>query len=252
MKIKFITLNIWDGGRLLDSIISFIKKENPDVVALQEVYDGKNPNLEKRFRTTEILQKELDFPYFVFSPAFTDAKFSEKVEQGNAILSRFPILDNNVIFFVPYGKFELETKSKDYRHMPSILQSADVGLENNVKLSVCNIHGIWDFDGEDNDRRLKMSRIIVDQIKNKKNIILAGDFNIKPNTKTIGNIESHLKNVFKNELSGTFNMKHKKGDGYQTSAVDMVFVGKHLKVLEHYCPNIDVSDHLPLVCVLEL
>ena len=238
---------------MLDNILTFIKEENPDIIVMQEVYDGKDPKLERRFRTMEILRKEFDFPYFVFSPALIDDRFSEKVEQGNAILSRFPILDNNVIFFdIPYGTFEFETKSNDYRHTPSILKRADVGLENNVQLSIFNIHGIWGFDGEDSDRRLEMSKAIVDQIKGKENVILAGDFNLSPNTKTINNIEKYLNNVFKNELTKTFNMKHKVGIGFSTAVVDMVFVSRNMKVINHYCPEVNVSDHMPLVASFDI
>jgi endonuclease/exonuclease/phosphatase family metal-dependent hydrolase len=119
-------------------------------------------------------------------------------------------------------------------------------------LNIFNIHGIWGLDSKDNERRLKMSKIIVDEIKNKENVILAGDFNVNPNTKTIENIELYLKNVFKDELKTTFNMKQKVGKGYVTSVVDMIFVSKYINAIRHYCPDLDISDHLPMVCILEL
>lgn len=250
MKIKFITLNIWDGGRLFDSAVSFIKKEDPDIIVMQEVYDGKDPKFEKRFRTMNIFKKELKYPYSVFSEALLDTRSIGNIDHGNAIFSKFPIINHQSFFFgVPYGKFDMEG-SKDWQFEPTNMLHTIIDTDNS-RLNVFNVHGIWGFDGKDNERRLKMSEIIADQIKDKENVILAGDFNVQPNTRTIQNIEQYLKNVFKDELKTTFNMKHKNNGGYATSVVDMVFVSKTLKIVDHYCPKVDISDHLPLVCVLE-
>ncbi|OGK08907.1 hypothetical protein A2767_06185 [Candidatus Roizmanbacteria bacterium RIFCSPHIGHO2_01_FULL_35_10] len=110
-----------------------------------------------------------------------------------------------------------------------------------------------------------MSRMIVNQIKDKENVILAGDTNVLPNTETINNLEKYLKNVFKDELTTTFNMKIKTPfvkeahyfseehlKGFAKAVVDMIFVSPNLKVVEHYQPKVDVSDHYPLAIVLEV
>ena len=252
MKIRFVTLNIWEGGRLFDNVVRFIKRENPDILALQEVYDGKTSKFEKRFRTFEIFKKELGFSNSVFTPAFLDTQSIGDIEQGNAIFSKFPILIQKAIFFdKSYSKLNGENP-ENFELFPPILLYVTIALRN-IKLDIFNIHGIWGLDGKDNERRLKMSTAIIDHIKNKSNIILAGDFNVKPNTKTIQNIEKHLKNVFKGELKTTFNIKRKKiVSGYATAVVDMVFVSRHINIVEHYSPQVDISDHLPLVCELEI
>jgi endonuclease/exonuclease/phosphatase family metal-dependent hydrolase len=56
--------------------------------------------------------------------------------------------------------------------------------------------------------------------------------------------------VFGEELKTTFNMKHKDNPGYATAAVDMMFISPDIKVSEKACPEVDVSDHLPLVVQL--
>lgn len=251
MKIKFVTLNIWKGGMLFDKILAFINKEAPDIIAMQEVRNGKDSRLEKQFRTFGVFKEKLGYPYSVFSPAFLNILSVGKIEEGNAIFSRFPIVHNKVIFFDrQYGEFNSED-SKHFELIPGILQHAVIKFQS-LKLNIFNVHGIWGVDGKDNEGRLKMSRIIADEVKDKENVILAGDFNVKPNTKTIQNIEKYLINVFKDELQTTFNMKYKENRGYATSVVDMVFLSKNIKVLNHFCPKKDISDHLPLVCTLEL
>ena len=113
-----------------------------------------------------------------------------KVDRGNAILSRFPITKTNDIFYDrPYGVYS-ENRPQDFPILPRTVQKAEIQIDNKI-VNVFNTQGIWGLDGDDNERRLKMSRTILDRIKGKRNVILAGDFNVKPNTKTINNIEKY-------------------------------------------------------------
>jgi endonuclease/exonuclease/phosphatase family metal-dependent hydrolase len=73
-----------------------------------------------------------------------------------------------------------------------------------------------------------------------------------PNTQVVKNIEQHLVSVFKDELTTTFNMKQKSNPGYATSVVDMMFVSADVKVADHECLQVDVSDHLPLIVTLDV
>lgn len=253
MKIKILTLNIW-GGELLDRVINFIRKEDPDIALLQEVNNGMD-GLNSKFRSFYILRKELGFSYCSFESLFLGIRSGNKIPQGNAIFSRFPIGNQKAIFFdIPFGEFNLEEIKSNLgknQFLPMGMLKTDVNV-NRTDINCYNIHGIWGFDGEDSARRLEMSKIIVEEIKNKKNVILAGDFNLNPNTNTIKNIEVYLQNVFSNELTSTFNMKHKNIPGYATAVVDMILVSKHFQVVNHYMPSVDVSDHMPLVCEIEI
>lgn len=250
MKLKIICLNLYEGGLLLDSALDFFDSEQPDILLLQEVFDGKDSSLPQNYRTIEELKFHFpDWSYY-FEPEFLLVRDEDKVEIGNAIFSRFPILNSwSSDFGIPYGEYPLVPADGDYSKDPKNIQCAEIEVEGQV-ITACNLHGIWGLDGGDNEARLKMSQIIIDQVKNKKNLILAGDFNVKPNTQTISNIENHLVNVFKDELETTFNLSRKNLDkfpGYVSAVVDMFFVSSDLQVENHYCPNVDASDHLPLV-----
>ncbi len=254
MKIKVLTLNIW-GGELLDRIIDFINKENPDIALLQEVYDGKREQLDYKYRSLSILAQELNLPNHVFGASLIDTRSIGDILHGNAIFSRFPIQNKKRIFFdIPFGEFNIEKsdiKREGIQYTPMSMLRTSIKISNK-DINAYSVHGIWGLDGKDNERRLAMSKTIVDEIKDKENVILAGDFNISPNTKTIKNIEIYLRNVFDSELTSTFNMKHKKLPGYATAAVDMIFVSKNMEIIDHYMPIVDVSDHLPLICRLEI
>lgn len=252
MRLKFITLNLWIGGMLFDNILDFLKKENPDILVCQEVFGGKNKKLERRFRSFDFLKKEFKFKYASFAPTWRENLGKDgMVERGNAIFSRFPVIKTKTVFFdVPYNSnFKLPTAN--FSFSPRNMQSAVV-KKNGIELNVFNTQGIWGFDGQDNKRRLKMAETIIKQIKDKKNVILAGDFNVNQGTKTIASIGKYLKEIFKGELNSTFNIKRKpKLSGYGKAVVDRIFVSKNINVLKHCCPKVDISDHLPLVGVFE-
>lgn len=97
-----------------------------------------------------------------------------------------------------------------------------------------------------------MGEVIAAAVKGKENVILAGDFNVNPGTKTTDSIEEHLRDVFKGEIKSTFNMKQKTNPAFESVIVDMVYVSPDIKVGKHSCPNINVSDHLPLIVEIEI
>lgn len=252
MQIKFLTVNAFHGGTFLDNLIDFLRNEKADIIAMQEVYNGTNSHLDRNFRTVDEIQKELSmYKYVSFAPSFLDDRSVGKIERGNTIFSRWSIVTEDSIFYdFPYGVYQHETSTR-FENFPYNLQHAVIQAEH-VQLNVFNTHGVWGFDGEDNERRLHMSEVIVNSIKGKENVLLAGDFNVQPHTKTIQQIEHHLTNVFKDELKTSFNMSHKKDPAYAKAVVDMMFVSKNIQVVEHSIPSVDVSDHLPLVGVFNI
>ncbi len=254
MKIKCISLNVWLGGKLMDRILDFLVSERPDILLIQEVYNGQNPLLDKQYRSLEIIQEKLNFPFQDFAPMYLEKLEFGKLERGNAILSNLPIIERSEYWL--YGKYgEYEDLPDNYQFSPRNLEHVVIDAMN-TELNVFNFQGVVDFDGErDSPDRLHMSDVIVSAIEGRQHIILAGDTNVRPNTLTISNIEKKLTNVFKDELTTTFNISRKDlaaFPGYATSVVDMFFVSPDMNVVKHSCPLIDISDHLPLMATLEI
>lgn len=235
----------------MEEILAFLKREDADVVFMQEVYDGHDKAWERKFRSMDVLRDELHYPYEHFAPAFLERIEFGKVEQGNAILSRLPILESQVYAYdQPYG--EREDKPEYYESTPRNLQRVGVDLGGRT-IQVFNTQGVWGKDGDDNERRLVMAKTIVDAIEPYDSVVLAGDFNVQEKTKTIGLIEEHLVNVFKEDGRTTsFNMRHKTNPGYATAVVDMLFASPSVRVLEHRQCEDDVSDHFTLTATLEI
>lgn len=251
MTFKLVSLNIWQGGLLLDQAIQFLKDENPDIVALQEVFNSDTLTLDQRFRTVQILKK--NFPQYNFS--FSADQYqnieSENVDRGNLVMSKFKIKSSKAIFYdIKYGEVNEENRV-DFTDIPRNLQHVEIDFQNST-INLFNTHGIWGFDNSDNPRRTNMANIIVNEVMNKQNVIVCGDFNVDQNSNTIAIIEKQLKNIFKNEYKSSFNLKHKQDGGFAVAMVDMIFVNDDLKVLKHTRPEVNISDHLPVVAELEL
>ncbi len=254
MRLKFLTINILFGGMIWDNLVRFIRDEKPDILAIQEVYNGQNPSLEKRYRTMNEFEALFSdsLPYNAFGATVLDK--SVQATWGNAVFSRFPIANYKTVFFnLPFTEYDFDLDT-DPRLAAEGMLEVEI-IVDDKKLHVYSWHGVWDNHGGDTDSRFIMGEKIIEAIKGKENVILAGDTNVNPDTQVISNISEKLGlvSVFGNSLQSTFNMKHKKEPGnYAHSPVDQVFVSPNFQIIEKEMPQVDVSDHYPLKVLLEV
>lgn len=252
MKFKFLTLNIWNGGRLMPAVLDLLRDEQPDIFFLQEVNSRTEPELEDRFRSLAIIHQHFPNYDYYFGKVFGDLRPKEGlVVEGNAIFSRWPLKNcTNTFIDLPYAEVE-HWKWTDFSQLPEAIASAEVTL-GDQQLLLLNVHGPWELSEQDSIRRLHMRDRILELIAGHTLVLAAGDFNVVPTTRTIKDVETKLTNVFQPELMTSFNLKHKTNPGYATAVVDMVLSSPKLKVIEKKVPQQDVSDHLPLVVEFEL
>lgn len=257
MKLKFIHLNIFMGGLFWDNLVSFLKSEQPDILAMQEVYECADPNAQPRFNTLANLQKVLALPYKAYAPTMrrmSEGKIflSPAPLWGTAFLSKFPLTQVSTHYLdVPYNDHWIDDGQYE-TSVPRAMQyaTADVG---EAALHLFNVHGIWSTHGKDTERRLAMSKMIVEKIQDKHPAILCGDFNVNEGTESMNLIGHTMTDLFRGERVTSFNMKRKPADsGYKDAIVDFVFTSPDVRTLSHKQPNVDASDHLPLVCEFEL
>lgn len=249
---KLICLNVWNGGVLWDNMVEFLRQENPDILVLQEVYKAQGVAEGLHEQTVESLQKQIDLPYSVFAPAFLNVHAGKKIQKGNAIMSKFPLEQQETIFFdQPYGEEDDSGEyGQDYSRIPRNMQyvMTQVG---DAKLNLFNIQGIWGWDGLDNPRRQAMIEKILQAVQGKGHVILAGDFNVNEPSQAIQTLSHQLLNVFAGERKTSFNVPRKTHPGYAIAIVDFIFVTPDITVSSHSSPQVDVSDHLPLILEFE-
>ncbi len=254
MKIKIVTLNIEHGGKLLDAAVAFINQQNPDILFLQEAQETDQITTKLHYKTITELSQRTQLPYHVFSP-FCEFVFGEvRVFHGNALFSKYPLTFQETVYFV--GSYETADffgaeERNDFSELPHAMQIATVHLPH-TSIQLINVHGVWGTDGDDSPMRFEMVKKIERSLSGTTPSIVAGDFNFKPHTQAAEQLQQTLHSVFGQTLPSTFNMKRKTNPGYATAAVDMIYVSKEVPVLSSNCPVIEVSDHLPLVCELEL
>jgi endonuclease/exonuclease/phosphatase family metal-dependent hydrolase len=257
MTIKVISLNLWWGGELFPAIIDFLRAEDADVVALQEVYNGKDLKLADKYRSMAVLHDRLGYPYSDFAEAYKQS-FSDgpeaKIGHGNAVLSKLPIVGRSLIYMSdpPDLTIDYQDIPEHWPIFPAPLQLVVLDSEAGP-ISVFNMHGVWDNDGDNySPQRERMSETILKQVSQKPRVILTGDSNAKASNQAMRNVEARLTPVFGPELVSTFNMRRKTNPGYGTAAVDLMYVSPEFKIMSHDCPDVDVSDHRPLVVRLSV
>lgn len=251
MNVKFLSLNLWHG-KLIESAVDFLEQQDGDIVILQEVHGGTDPALPPALRSFELIKERLGYPACEFSPGLLFNHPEGKVPNGNAIFSKFPIVGSSLAFFNETFNDDYYDIPENYSTYPRTLQHAVLDTPAG-EVNIFNFHGVWDLDGDNySERRRHMAKIILEAIDGKPNVLLGGDTNAKHTNQAMRDIEQRLTSVFGDELATTFNMRRKDNPGYGSAAVDLLFVSPGIEILSKDCPDVDVSDHLPVVASLRI
>lgn len=254
MKIKVLSLNTWMGGMLWQPSFDFVTAQQADIILLQEIYSGVDDQFDPRFRSKHLFESA--FPDFqsYFSALICDLREKEgPIDNGNLILSRWPLIEQETIFFdQPYASYDHDDTA-DFSQWAAGAQRVIVELPGNQKLQIANLHGpVWFQGAEPTQRRIHMVNSINSICNREMPTIIAGDSNATPDNPVWGNVNIPLKSVFSNQLTTTFNMRRKTNPGYATAAVDVFLISTGIKAIRAQCLDLDISDHLPMVVELEI
>lgn len=150
-----------DDQLSLERIAAVIRKENPDVILVQEVDKGckRSDGVDQATELGKLLE---------FHSAFGKAMDFDGGQYGQAILSRFPIQDAKV--------HELPGSGEPRIAFSGILETP-IGT-----LTVATIH----LDHRDPDQRVAQAQVAAEALaQGKQPVILGGDFNDLPDSKTL-------------------------------------------------------------------
>ncbi|MBB4036795.1 endonuclease/exonuclease/phosphatase family metal-dependent hydrolase [Dysgonomonas hofstadii] len=215
----------------LEELAEFIKKENPDIVALQEVdvntmrtraphQNGKNFISELAFRTGMLSLYGKTIPY-------------AGGYYGIGILSKYPFASSKRILLpMPEG-------AKEQR---AVLIS-EVELPEKQTITFACTH--LDYTtSEVRQAQVKFINNIL--LQSESPAILCGDFNAKPDSKEI-NIDM---NDWLQAASSDYTIPAKA----PKSKIDYIFCyPKNIWTIEDaYTPKVQLSDHLPVISILTL
>lgn len=173
---KIITINIlfklnfWTQRR--DLLVEGLKSENPDIIALQEVSLAED--------TAVWIAEQLNIPY-IYKAVPQDVNNSD-LPFGLAILSRFPIT---------------KTAALNLEHQGRIAQYAQVQLNDNTSVVICNGHYYWHPGShKKRNQQIKLMLDWLAEFGEEVPVISVGDFNGTPDTSGIKLIKEKYRSAY--------------------------------------------------------
>jgi endonuclease/exonuclease/phosphatase family metal-dependent hydrolase len=239
---KLLTLNVW-GGRKEKQLADFFEKykNKIDVFCLQEVNHNAAAKSEnwphdnvKFFQETEVI---LDNYTGYFRPSIEN-------HYGLATFVRDDILVKNEAAVFVSGTCGRDYDLENGKDHPRNVQHLEVGGGDNFLLH--NFHGMWTKKGKiDTPERIEQAKNVAEHLgESELPQIIAGDFNMRPNTKSVKIIESAgLRNLIKEfDVTDTRTKFYEKEERF----ADYILVSDGIQVNDFKVLGEEVSDHAPL------
>ncbi len=261
---KLINLNIGIKIDNSEKVGEFIKSLDPDFVAFQEIMRHLDESVFDLYKSKSQIEKILwsKFAYSFFGPLYI-AKYFEKngkitrdfggeIEQGNEIISQYPILDAINEYYYKSYSYDFDRTNFANEDHTRALQVVEFRI-NNKKLQILNLHGLHSENKQDSERTIKQSEFILNVAK-RKNIptIIVGDFNLLPNTKSIAMLNNEFRNLITEYKISTTRPDFRDNRDVGNNIVDYIFVNEKIKVNNFEVPHVDISDHFPLILDFEI
>ena len=231
--IKVMTYNIYHGATMkndfdLDLIANVIKKQDPDLVALQEV-DLRTERAHKMDLVLELAKRTK------MIPLFGKAMDYDGGEYGEGILSRYS-------FTMTRNHALPHTRGKE----PRAALQAVIQLPSGHKISFVGTH--LDHTQKDKNRIMQAKKInkIFQNLGHPA--ILAGDLNAEPGSRPIDILENHWQSSFQKATPTYPSDKPVKKLDYIMFHPDTAWRIVSKKVIDEKI----ASDHCPVVVELEL
>lgn len=238
---KILQLNIW-GGKLDKQIVSLLEREQADIVCLQEVVSVPGGST-FFFEDLEELQKDAGYNYAYHTASHNFKLMNRTAGWGNAIVSRFPFVETNDLYTYKEATVDFDYLEETDYNTGRALQHAVVDTESGP-LNILNHHG-YHLPSHKNgdDETLRQCGMIADYVKKLEgSVVLCGDFNLVPDSPSIGLINEVLVNHVKERgvLTTRTPLTHK------TEACDYIFTSPDIEVKNFQVLDDIASDHKAL------
>lgn len=238
---KLYQLNTW-AMRLEKVIFASIASQAPDVLCLQEVTSVPSGEVAVFGRLENLQTRFPEYKYCFFSPVFSFKTMSRATDFRNAILSKLPIVDSQTIFtrdehLADFDFVKHDYNIRNFQHATVKTSSGPVHILNHHGH---HVPGHKRGDAE-TSRQMAMILNFVKDINGP--LILAGDFNLSPASKSLAGLNRQLIN-----LSLKYKLKTTRTSLTDKKEVcDYIFVDKKTKVKHFAMLPETVSDHAALV-----
>ena len=215
------------GGQDLEAIASVIEDSGADIIGLQEV------------ARTRLMDGGADMPTWLAKRLEMELVFAGTEEPiwGNAILSRYPILESG---------YQALTREDSLIGRGYLWAKIDVGEDQHLLVVVTHLHHLHQRV-EDDFVRLAQIPEILDYLIDKSQFVLLGDFNAEPDSPEIGLIyEAGVVDAW---------LEAGEGPGFTVDSnnpakrIDYLWHSPDLSATEIAVIQTTASDHLPVLGV---
>ncbi len=232
--IKLMTLNLW-GYEQWDTrkkaVLSLIKRQSPDVIALQEVqFDVVRSPISQ----ATYLAREGCFPYVIYTPSFRKDRhprrraLTEGYSHGLALLSKHPIVSSELYLLSQGINFD----------EPCSTLFATINV-NGQRIDICNVH----FGNTDQESSEHLNELVKLCVKRKIQPVILGDFNI---FKLVDHSNNTLLGSYALSSDELEYISIPKNNG----TLDYIAIPKKYSFLSVFCPEDEVSDHRTVIAEL--
>lgn len=230
-------------------VIEFLKKENADIINLQEISKGMGTTNGDYFCTYEKLQEALKYKYYFYLPTRGGRFGTHFVSEGQLILSKYPITYKKAI--CTQGKPNLHSGFVGKKDLKvNVLQHAKIKIGSKI-VNDLNYHGyfIWGTRAGNRITESHSKKILkyMNSIDQNEHIILSGDFNLSPRSKSLRIISREYPDLISKYKIKTTRNKLSR----EKTSVDNILVNGQVKIKSLKVPMVYTSDHLPLVMKFE-
>lgn len=227
-------------------IASLLNQENIDIVLLNEV--DFNSVWSNYYNQAEFIAGKAGFPYIVEQENYNFSSSFFRIKFGNALLSKFPIKNHELINLPLYSRWEASIFGAKKGFI------ADVSITTDLRISIFATH----LDDRSEHVRIRCAeKIIAHGQKSPFPFFLIGDLNSSPSffpgaEKDKSGI-SAMDIMLKNKLFTTLPKKVLGANQMTFSSmrprqvIDWILVPWDWKIMHYKVPNIELSDHRPVI-----
>ncbi|MGH2563510.1 MAG: endonuclease/exonuclease/phosphatase family protein [Ginsengibacter sp.] len=246
------------GASYRPFMLDLVKKDNADVLCLQEFFEAKDTGY---YKSNISALHEMGYPYYYFVPL---SNSREDLPTGTAIFSKYPIIDSaSFKYKINYTGdhllyADIKFKNEIFRiyttHLqPVYFDNSEYEISNwmqpEKESDIGYFHSLFSRLRSGFEYRYTQSVYVHKKMQESPYpSIMCGDFNDVPNSNTYFTVKGNLRDVFL-----------KKGSGFgqtipffsQMLRIDYIFADKKFKVTQFHIDHVNYSNHFPLVTDLD-
>lgn len=240
---KILQLNVWTG-RIKGALLEFIKKNDFDIICLQEaVWSPNRKALEVFSDSVEQIKECSGLKYESRAANWFMEAFDSTVYQGNVILSCEEIIEE--IVELVYGEERVAKTAQDL--LDHCYKAQLVKLKDG--LNVVNYHGYWLPSPIGDETTISVMRKVAELAKKTDGpLVMCGDLNVVHESPAMRELDFLTDLTAKNNIDNT--LIGLKFDG--KVACDHILVNDQIEVVDFKVLDNLVSDHKVLTATIKI